>query len=279
MSWLFMIALSGCSEKKKGCDTGFRPDSDGNCYPLEDGIEDGEIQSVSIGPEGVRTQDTLYATVMLSGEPVDTGLAPAEYPVQYRWYVDDLEATGTANHLHGWKYFDKGQAVRLSVEPLGGGDGVSSNTIVIANTPPPAPGVDLYPKEPLASVDSLRCAITGVGDFDEDEITYTFEWTRNGEAWVSTPQPPMDDGGDPPGWDTGELSPQPPPEPSEVPASILQAGEVWVCHVYAFDGEDRSPTVTDQVIIRSGVSAFHDSTANLSGEALLKSPLSSHRLQ
>ena len=43
-----------------------------------------------------------------------------------------------------------------------------SNTIMVANTPPPAPGITLYPERPIAGVDALRCVVKGVGDFDED---------------------------------------------------------------------------------------------------------------
>ena len=128
---VLLLSQTACTEKTEPCLDGFGRDSQGRCVPIETtgGIEIGEV---TIGPEDVRTNDSLYASVVVDGEPVDTGLTWDEYPVRYRWFVDGVESTGTANHLHGWKYFDKGQAVSLVVEPLDGdGPGKPSNTIII----------------------------------------------------------------------------------------------------------------------------------------------------
>jgi hypothetical protein len=249
---LYVVTLSlvpACGGGDKfACDEGYAVDAAGECRP----VTPGRIEGVSIGPEQVRTQDTLQATVIISGEVVEQGLPYADYPVRYRWFVDEVEAMGTADHLHGWKYFVRGELVRLLVEPLEGGEGEWSNSIVIANTPPPAPGINLYPEAPIAGVDTLRCAVTGVGDFDGDDISYRIDWTRDGEPWAALPPPP-DDGGDPPGWDTGELPPEPPPVPSEVPAGTITAGEEWSCHVSAFDGTDWSRIVTASVAIQESI--------------------------
>ena len=159
-------------------------DADGECVPIGGSV--GAITRVTIGPDTARTNDSLRATVELDGEAVDTGLAWEDYPVRYRWFVDGVESSGTANHLHGWKYFEKGQAVSLVVEPLDGdGPGMPSNTVIIQNTPPPAPGVSVSPGEPFAQVDALRCEISGVGDFDDDTITYKLEWKKNGAPWAA----------------------------------------------------------------------------------------------
>ena len=222
--------------------------SDGDCGP----VAEVQIDGVSIGPESARTQDTIQAVVVISGEPIVQGMPFSTSPVRYRWQVDSAETTGTLDHLHGWKHFEKGQDVQLYVEPVDGGDGVWSNIITVANTPPPAPGINLYPALPIAGVDTLRCAVTGVADFDDDEITYRIDWTRDGNPWAALPPPP-DDGGDPPGWDTGERPPQPPPPPSEVPAGFISPGELWTCHVSAFDGTDWSVTATAAVVVQESI--------------------------
>ena len=94
---------------------GFGRDNSGRCVPIDVG---GPIQSVTIGPLDARTNDSLISHVVIDGERVDTGLPFGDYPVRYRWFVNGVESTGTADHLHGWKYFEKGDAVSLVVEPL-----------------------------------------------------------------------------------------------------------------------------------------------------------------
>ena len=161
-------------------------------------------------------------------------------------------------------YFEKGDAVSLVVESLDDeGAGTPSNTVTIQNTPPPAPGVTLTPDEPYAGVDTLRCAVSGVGDFDDDRITYRMEWTKNGEAWSALPSPPSD-GADMPGqYDTGDLRPEPPPDPSEVPGSHTAAGDEWACTVAAFDGDDWSLQSVATVRIRGSFSGWDDNTHEL----------------
>ena len=120
-------------------------------------------------------------------------------------------------------------------------------------TPLRRPGITLYPERPIAGVDALRCVVKGVGDFDEDDLTYRIDWTRDGESWAARPPPP-DDGGDPPDWDTGDLPPTPPPPPSEVPADVIASGETWTCHVSAFDGTDWSLAVSASVVVQEPIS-------------------------
>ncbi len=250
----------GCQEDPKAeCREGFAEAADGACVPTTPGT----IERVSLGPEPLLTQDTAQASVVLSTGPVEEGLPYADYPVRYRWFVDGVESSGTADHLHGWKYFEKGETLSVLVEPLEGGMGFWSNSVTVGNTPPPAPGVEVYPDLPYAGVDTLRCSVTGVGDFDGDSITYRIEWTRDGVAWSASPPPPSDDGGDPPDWDTGDLPPEPPPDPSEVPASVIQSGEQWTCHVSAFDGTDWSRTVTASVSIHGDFTGWDSSTFDL----------------
>jgi len=256
--WFLLFALTACAAKDPVCMDGYARDDDGRCVP----ISSSSIDGVSIGPLEVRTLDSLVATVVFGGETVDASLPVDVGPVRYRWFVDGTEVEGTANHLDGWMYFEKSQAVSLLVEPLDGELGVWSNTVTIQNTPPPAPSVEVYPEMPLVGVDGLRCTIGGVGDFDGDEISYSVSWTRNGTPWAAIP-PPMDDGGDPPDWDTGDLPPDPPPDPSEVPASVPQSGELWTCHASAFDGEAFSPEQTAFVRIPAEFAGWETSSVNL----------------
>ena len=254
--------LAACADKAPMCEDGFGRNSEGECVPFDGTL--GTITSVSIGPDSARTNDSLRAVVVLDGESVDTGLAWEDYPVRYRWFVDGVESSGTANHLHGWKYFDKGQAVSLVVEPLDGdGPGMPSNTVIIQNTPPPAPGVSVSPADPFAKVDTLQCEITGVGDFDEDTITYKLEWRKNGSPWAALPPPPPGDGVGPRTFDTGDLDIEPPPDPSEVSAEWLESGDEWTCVVSAYDGDDWSAEVSATVRVQGTFAGWDSRTFDL----------------
>ena len=240
---------------------GFGRDNAGRCVPI---VMEGAVESVSIGPLDVRTNDSLISHVVIDGDRIDTGLPYDDYPVRYRWFVNGVESTGTADHLHGWKYFDKGDAVSLVVESLDDdGAGVPSNTVIIQNTPPPAPGVRLTPEAAFASVDTLRCEIIGIGDFDDDRITYRMEWKRNGESWSARPPPPSDGGDRPGNFDTGDLPPEPPPDPSEVAAEWLVSGDEWSCVVSAFDGEDWSEEASKTVRIKGSFTGWEERTYEL----------------
>ena len=270
---LLALLQLGCTGKPAACEDGYGQDADGECVPIGGS---GVIGSVVIGPDTARTNDSLRAHVQFNGEQLDTGMAWDDYPVKYRWFVDGLESAGTANHLHGWKYFEKGEAVSLVVEPLDGdGPGKPSNTVIIQNTPPPAPGVTVSPTDPFAKVDTLRCEITGVGDFDEDNITYKLQWHRNGEPWSAAMPPPPGDGVGPRSFDTGDLDIEPPPDPSEVTAEWLELGEEWTCVVSAFDGDDWSPAASASVRIQGSFTGWDtrnfdlgDSDYRLMGEEL-----------
>ena len=259
---LLALLLAACGDKAPDCEEGHGRDASGDCVPFSSSA--GVISEVTIGPGSARTNDSLRATVVLDGRSVDTGLAWDDYPVRYRWFVDGVESSGTANHLHGWKYFEKGQAVSLVVEPLDGdGPGMPSNTVIIQNTPPPAPGVSVSPVEPFAKVDTLRCEISGVGDFDEDTITYKLEWKKNGAVWAARPPPPPGDGIGPRDFDTGDLDIEPPPDPSEVAAEWLESGDEWTCVVSAFDGDDWSVAASASVRVQGTFTGWDSRTFDL----------------
>ena len=235
---LLTLLSAGCAEKELPCKEGYGRASDGICYPID--LYGGLIESVSIGPPTIGTNETITSVVVMSGETVDTGLEWEDYPVRYQWFIDGEESLSSANHLHS-RHFAKGQSVSLIVSPLDGeGASVPSNTITIQNTPPPTPTVQILPESPYAKIDSLLCDIDGVEDPDSDDITYTIQWTRDGREWTAMPPPPPDDGSGVPPVDTGEIPPTPPPEPDEVPASLTSGGQEWACNVWAYDGEEWS---------------------------------------
>ncbi len=141
-----------------------------------------EVDSVSLAPDPAYTLDTLTATLSVSdadGDPVTA---------TYTWTVNGLTVSETGSSLSGVDFFDKHDEVGLTVTPTDteeDGDSLSATPIVILNTPPEAPEVTIEPEDPAAGIDALECVIvTESYDADEDEVTYTTEWTVDGVSYT-----------------------------------------------------------------------------------------------
>lgn len=258
-----LIALYGCSDPlKMSCGAGMGLTLDGRCVPLDGEASDPALGTVEIFPADVRTDDTIFSRVVVDDEPLDTGIPFEDYAVKYTWFVDGRESTGTANHLHGYRYFEKGQSISLVVSRLDGtGPSIVSAPVTAQNTPPAKPVVTITPEAPMAQLDDLRCEVAPAYDADGDRLTYRVVWSRNGEVWSV---PPPDDGG---GYtiDTGRRvdTGSPSPEPGVVPSSVTVGGEQWTCSVSAYDGESYGPQASLSVDIRRGFEGWDTEVINL----------------
>jgi hypothetical protein len=141
-----------------------------------------QVDSLSVGPEPAYTNDSLTAAVTVSdadGDPV---------AVRYTWTVNGLIVAETSSTLSGVGHFDKHDEVAATATPTdadGDGDTLTSDPIVIQNTPPTAPGVTIEPPDPMAGIDDLECFIeTESTDDDDDEITYTLDWDVDGTPYT-----------------------------------------------------------------------------------------------
>jgi len=246
----------GCADDEKVCRDGYGLAADDNCYPLagldDTGAPSAVIQSVEIGPDFVQTNDSVWSRVVLDGDRIDTGVPFEDYAVKYTWYVDGEESLGTAAHLHGWSYFEKGQLITLIVSNLDGtGASMPSNAITIQNTAPKAPDVQIEPSSPIAYNDDLQCVVEAAVDVDLDELTYEIIWTVDDEVWTAEGPPTMfmdDDGRD----TSAPIETGPPPEPGVVPARYTAPGQRWTCTVTPFDGEVSGPAAEASIQIRDG---------------------------
>jgi hypothetical protein len=181
--------------------------------------------------EGVNiTPDPAYKTSTLTATPYgwsDADGDAAQYLYQWqKWngasWQDILGATSSTLSPDN---FVKGDQIKVICTPFDGEDyGTSKEgTIIISNSPPSAPVIDLTPDFPATTDDLVCIIITPSVDPDGDPVTYTYEWYKNDIL-------------------------QPAYTTSTLPASATTVGDVWKCVVtpHGSDGPPDSDEVTIQ---------------------------------
>lgn len=103
---------------------------------------------------------------------------------QTRWQVNgadvstDAELTGAA--------FDKGDEIVCILTPWDGsigGDPVTSEPVVVGNTPPVAESITFDPVEPVMG-DRVSATLHGIADVDGDQVSVDWVWERDGVPLV-----------------------------------------------------------------------------------------------
>lgn len=92
------------------------------------------------------------------------------------------------------------------------------------NSPPSMPTVTISPQQPVVD-DDLVCTATRSRDADGDQVTYKFQWYRNGAL-------------------------QPNATSDTVPARLTEEFDVWRCVVTPTDGKDDGPSGEATVVVR-----------------------------
>ena len=122
---------------------------------------------------------------------------------------------------------------------VAGGDGDGTNTA------PTAPSLSLQPDAPRAQSTALVCLIASESvDIDGDDVTYTFAWTVDGEAF---------DGSS----DTTRAG-------DTIPSVQLSAGAAWTCTVTPDDGKTSGPAATASATVGEGYVGWDEQQLSLS---------------
>ncbi|MGB0591567.1 MAG: FG-GAP-like repeat-containing protein [Myxococcota bacterium] len=153
------------------------------------------------------------------------------------WYVDDVATEGLEDGTLSGDAFNKHQVVRCSATPSDGtltGDTVdSSNSVTVANTPPPTPNVVMTP-ESAGVANTLLCDVTeGGADVDGDEVTYEVTWVVNGFVNAVTDQMSAV---------AGALM-------SDAEGTLATGGDSVWCQARAFDGEAYSEALASEQVV------------------------------
>ena len=147
----------------------------------------------------------------------------------YSWTVDGTPvASATGPTLLGAD-FDRDQAVVCSLQPWDGieaGSTVSSAALVISNSPPSPPLLQLEPTPEAEVIDDLACVVTVPGaDVDGDPVEHEVRWLVDGVYY------PAYDGS----W--------------TIPAGEAMLGEEWTCEGRATDGTDESAWTSTATVL------------------------------
>ena len=201
-----------------GTDQGLPADS----APLFLGQPNGRpvVSGVAVGPAPVFTNTTASCTGTVTdpeGDP--TTLA-------YQWFISGVLTGETAASLDSSLFVKDDTLGCIITASDAGGPGApgSSPTITVQNTPPGPPSVSVQPTAPFEQ-DNLGCyRPTDSVDIDQDPVTYTYSWTRN-----------------------GVLDPQ--MNTANVPGFNTTQGEVWACSITPNDGDEDGTAATDAVTI------------------------------
>ena len=187
------------------------------------------VDSVTLSPSTVYTNDTITATAMLSDVDGSQSLS-----ANYEWFVDGSSVqNGSSNTLDGVSLFDRDQTVYVEVTPNDGvadGTPVQSSSITISNTAPVMTSVTVTPDPAIAGTDDLICDVTAT-DADGDAIVYTYEWSDSIGVRQTTPETP------------------------DLSDDYLAAGlseDTWTCDVTPYDGTVYGSALSDSVTVESG---------------------------
>ena len=187
-----------------------------------------KIENVTLSPDPIYTNDLVTATVDAYDSDGDTPL------IYFQWYVDGIEVkSGLGGTLDGVDYFDKEQEILVVAYADDGIDQsflVPSTPILVQNSPPIPPEVNLG-GEYSSDTDDLHCNITTPSiDEDGDDISYTTSWFLNGEGYLG----PVEDN-----FNQGD----------SVLGFFTNPGEVWECTVQASDGSSITEEITSSTLL------------------------------
>jgi hypothetical protein len=182
------------------------------------------LTGISVSPSSPTTDETLSASASTSDADGDA------VSLKYAWRVNGA-LTGTSATLSG-TYFGKGDIVTVSLTPNDGevdGAAATSGEVVVQNSAPGAASVVLLPTDPAEGVDDLVCEVSA-SDADNDVLSWTFEWTRDGSAWsgATTTTTHAED---------------------TIPATATADGEVWACTASPDDGEATGASDSSSVTV------------------------------
>ena len=175
---IFLLALGFFSCGQSASD---RQEAAESGYGAE---ETARVRSIWIEPENPTSFSNLKATVEVRGNP-DARLG-------YQWLKNDEPIPGAIQDTLAKEHIDRGDFISLQVwvvQPGSNRNPVTSDVILIGNTPPAVEWVAIGPAPPTSTAE-LKAVASGK-DLDGDSMTFAYEWIVNGETVVGPEGPSL----------------------------------------------------------------------------------------
>jgi hypothetical protein len=174
--FLLAVGFFSCSQP-----AGDRQESAESGYGAE---EAAWIRLIRIEPANPTSYSNLKATVQVRGDP--------EARIGYQWLTNNQPIPGAIQATLAKQHFSRGDFISVQVwvvQPGSNKNPVTSDVVMIGNTPPAVTWVAIGPAPPTSTAE-LKAVASGK-DLDNDPMTYTYEWIVNGETVVGPEGPSL----------------------------------------------------------------------------------------
>lgn len=174
--FLIVIGILGCSQQGG--------DSQQKAEPTFGTMGTARVRLVWIEPAKPTSFTDLKVEVDVRGNP--------EARIGYQWLQNGEPIPGAIQQTLKKKYFSKGDLISVQarvVQAGGDRDPVTSDTVLIGNTPPAVEWVAIGPAAPTSSTE-LKAEAKGK-DLDGSEVTYSYRWMVNGETMAGEEDPTL----------------------------------------------------------------------------------------
>lgn len=173
--------------------------------------------AATLGPANVRTSGSVQSQISRSDPDGDALTNQITWFRQRREEAAGSSIPGQSGTTLNGQFFDKGDQIWFQVVVNDGSassEPLESNHVTVANTPPDFAGVTLGPAQATGAT-TLTCAPSGFVDVDNDPEGWLYAWTIDGQAV--------------------------PGEVGSTLSGLFSRGDVVVCEVQPFDGDDAGP--------------------------------------
>jgi len=148
--------------------------------------------------------------------------------IRFTWWVDGIIQAGltdlatiTAEQTSRGELW---QVRAYAIDSVGQVGPESGAQVTIGNSPPSTPQVQIRPEDPAPGLHTLVCEIVEPAtDEDDDDLTYSFAWSLDGEAYPESSED----------W-TGPITDE--HEGDSIPPEDTVPAQHWMCSVRAHDG-------------------------------------------
>jgi hypothetical protein len=142
------------------------------------------VRSIRIEPANPTSNANLKAEVEVRGDP--------EARLDYQWMKNNQPIPGAIQATLAKQHFSRGDFISVQVRVVQPGseqNPVTSEMVMIGNTPPAVEWVGIGPAPPTSTAE-LKAVARGK-DLDNDELTYSYQWIVNGETVVGPEGPSL----------------------------------------------------------------------------------------